>query len=60
VDLVGHDWGGGFTLRAASLRPDLLHSWVSYAAGVGDVEFRWHEFAKIWQTPGAGEQFFRD
>jgi pimeloyl-ACP methyl ester carboxylesterase len=60
VDLVGHDWGGGFTLRAASLRPDLLHSWVSDAAGVGDVEFRWHEFAKIWQTPGAGEQFFRD
>jgi len=30
---------------------------VSDAAGIGDVEFRWHEFAKIWQTPGAGEQF---
>ena len=60
VDLVGHDWGGGFTLRVASLRPDLLRSWVSDAAGVGDVEFRWHEFAKIWQTPGAGEHFFTD
>ena len=60
VDLVGHDWGGGFTLRVASLRPDLLRSWVSDAAGVGDVEFRWHEFAKIWQTAEAGEQFFRD
>lgn len=60
VDLVGHDWGGGFTLRVASLRPDLLRSWVSDVAALGDVEFQWHEFAKIWQTPGAGEQFFRD
>jgi pimeloyl-ACP methyl ester carboxylesterase len=60
VDLVGHDWGGGFSLRVACLRPDLLRSWVSDAASVGDVEFRWHEFAKIWQTPEAGEQFFRD
>ena len=42
------------------MRPDLLRSWVSDAAGIGDVEFRWHEFAKIWQTPGAGEQFFKD
>jgi pimeloyl-ACP methyl ester carboxylesterase len=58
VDLVGHDWGGGFTLRVASLRPDLVRSWVSDAAGVADAEFRWHEFAKIWQTPGAGEEFF--
>jgi pimeloyl-ACP methyl ester carboxylesterase len=60
VDLVGHDWGGGLTLRVASVRSDLLHSWVSDAAGLGDVGFEWHEFAKIWQTPGAGEQFFRD
>jgi pimeloyl-ACP methyl ester carboxylesterase len=60
IDLVGHDWGGGFTLRVACLRPDLLRSWVSDAAGVADTEFRWHEFAKIWQTPGAGEEFFRD
>src|ERR1051325_2119885 len=35
VDLVGHDWGAGFTLRVASLRPDLLRSWVSDAAGIG-------------------------
>jgi len=59
VDLVGHDWGGGFTLRVASLRPDLLRSWVSDAAGLGDVRFEWHEFAKIWQTPEAGEAFFQ-
>jgi len=58
VDLVGHDWGGGLTLRVASLRSDLLRSWASDAAGLADVEFEWHEFAKIWQAPGAGEQFF--
>jgi len=58
VDLVGHDWGGGLTLRAACLRPDLLRSWVTDAAGLADVQFEWHEFAKVWQTPGAGEEFF--
>lgn len=60
VHLVGHDWGGGLTLRLACLRPDLVHSWVSDAAGLADVQFEWHEFAKVWQTPGAGEQFFQD
>jgi pimeloyl-ACP methyl ester carboxylesterase len=58
VDLVGHDWGGGFTLRTACERSDLLRSWVCDAAGLGDAQFEWHEFAKIWQTPEAGEQFF--
>ena len=58
IDLVGHDWGGGFTVRVVSTRPELVRSWVSDAAGIGDVEFEWHEFAKIWQTPGAGEEFF--
>jgi pimeloyl-ACP methyl ester carboxylesterase len=58
VDLVGHDWGGGFTVRLVSTRPDLVRSWVTDAAGVGDVDFEWHDFAKIWQTPGAGEDFF--
>jgi len=58
IDLVGHDWGGGFVVRVVSTRPDLVRSWVSDAAGVGDVDFEWHDFAKIWQTPGDGEQFF--
>ena len=58
VDLVGHDWGGGFTVRVVSLRPDLVRSWVSDAAGLADVNFEWHDFAKIWQTPGDGEAFF--
>ena len=59
IDLVGHDWGGGLTVRLVSVRPDLVRSWMCDAAGLGDVNFEWHEFAKIWQTPGAGEDFFK-
>lgn len=58
IDLVGHDWGGGFVVRLVSTRPELVRSWVTDAAAVGDVDFAWHEFARIWQTPGAGEEFF--
>jgi pimeloyl-ACP methyl ester carboxylesterase len=58
VDLVGHDWGGGFTLRLVSIRPDLVRSWVLDTAGLADPDFEWHDFAKIWQTPGDGEAFF--
>lgn len=58
VDVVGHDWGGGLVVRLVSTRSDLVRSWVTDAAALGDVAFQWHEFAKIWQTPGAGEQFF--
>ena len=60
IDLVGHDWGGGFVIRVVSTRPDLVRSWVTDAAGIGDIDFEWHEFAKIWQTPGEGEKFFED
>src|SRR6201997_1095130 len=58
ADLVGHDWGGGFVVRVVSTRPGLVRSWVTDAAGIGDAEFEWHEFAKIWQTPQAGEDFW--
>jgi pimeloyl-ACP methyl ester carboxylesterase len=56
VDLVGHDWGGGFTARLVSLRPDLVRRWVTDAAGLVDPEgFEWHDFAKVFQTPEEGE-----
>jgi pimeloyl-ACP methyl ester carboxylesterase len=58
VDLVGHDWGGGFTFRVATTRPDLLRSWVCDVAGLAHPDYVWHDFAQIWQTPGAGEEFF--
>jgi pimeloyl-ACP methyl ester carboxylesterase len=60
IDLVGHDWGGGFVVRLVSTRADLVRSWVCDAAGLGDVNFEWHDFAKIWQTPGEGEKFYAD
>ena len=58
IDLVGHDWGGGLVVRLVSTRSDLVRSWVTDAAGLGHPDFEWHEFAKIWQTPDAGEEFF--
>ncbi len=56
VDLVGHDWGCILTVRVASLRPDLVRTW---AAGAGPVSkaYEWHELAKIFQTPGVGEEW---
>lgn len=58
IDLVGHDWGGGFTARLVSTRPELVRSWVTDAAGLAHADHIWHDFAKLWQTPGEGEQFF--
>ena len=58
VDLVGHDWGGGFVVRLVSTRPELVRSWVTDAGAIGDPGFEWHDFAKIWQTPVEGEEFF--
>lgn len=57
IDLVGHDRGGLLALRAATLRPDLLRSWVTDAASLFDPAATWHSAAKIWQSPGAGEAF---
>ncbi|HVC68849.1 MAG TPA: alpha/beta hydrolase [Acidimicrobiales bacterium] len=58
IDVVGHDWGGGLVVRLVSTRPELVRSWVTDAGAIGDPGFEWHDFAKIWQTPGEGEEFF--
>lgn len=58
VDLVGHDWGGILTTRIATTAPDRLRSWASDAVTIVDPDFTWHDFAKIWQTPGEGEAFW--
>jgi pimeloyl-ACP methyl ester carboxylesterase len=58
VDVLGHDWGGGFVARIVSTRPELVRSWVTDAAGIATGGFEWHAVAKVWQTPGAGEDFF--
>ena len=58
VDLVGHDWGGILSARVASWSPGSLRSWVSDAAGSLVPTYRWHDLALLWQTPGAGEDFW--
>ena len=56
VHLVGHDWGAIFATRIASVRPDLVRTWA-VADGPVDAGYGWHPLAKVWQTPGQGEQF---
>ena len=55
IDLVGHDWGSILVQRAAAVRPDLIRT-LAFGAGPIDDEYEWHDMAKIWQTPGAGEE----
>ena len=60
VDLVGHDWGAGLTYRVATAHGDRLRSWTADVANVMHPDYTWHDFARIWQTPGDGEAFFKD
>ncbi len=60
VDLVGHDWGAGLTYRVATAHGDRIHAWAADVANVMHPDYEWHDFAKIWQSPGDGETFFRD
>lgn len=58
VDLVGHDWGAGLTIRTATTAPTgLLRSWAADVAAIVHPRQAWHEFARIWQTPEEGEAF---
>ena len=58
VDLVGHDWGAGITYRIATAHGDVVRSWAADVANILHPDYEWHDFAKIWQTPGEGEAFF--
>lgn len=56
VDLVGHDWGGGFVGRVAFVRPDLVRSWAIDTLPFFHAKSSWHDLAKKWQTPQIGER----
>ena len=56
VDLVGHDWGGGHVVNVVMHRPELVRSWASDFVGLFDPGYVWHDLARVWQTPGDGEQ----
>jgi pimeloyl-ACP methyl ester carboxylesterase len=58
VDLVGHDWGAGLTYRLATAHGDRLRSWVADVGNIAHPDYEWHDFARLWQTPGEGEAFF--
>lgn len=55
VHLVGHDWGCLLSLRAASLRPELLRS---LAVGNAPIDPHWplHNLWTEWMKPGLGER----
>src|SRR6185369_9593411 len=55
IDLIGHDWGGLLVVRAVSLEPTLVRTWTAGGAPL-DPDYEWHKAAKLWQTPGVGEQ----
>ena len=57
IDLVGHDWGAGFTYRVAGAFGHRLHSWAADVGNIVHPEYEWHDIAKLWQTPGDGEMF---
>lgn len=54
VDLVTHDWGAILALRVLADRPANVRSWVTDMGDLGE-DFRWHDMARSWQTPGEGE-----
>ena len=56
IDLVGHDWGATLTNRIVTAHGDRVRSWVT--DGLMHPDYQWHDFAKIWQTPGEGEAFW--
>jgi pimeloyl-ACP methyl ester carboxylesterase len=60
VDLVGHDWGASLTYRVATAYGDRVRCWVADNLNGILPDYEWHDFAKIWQTPGEGEKFWSD
>jgi pimeloyl-ACP methyl ester carboxylesterase len=54
VDLVGHDWGALLAVKVLADGPANVRTW---ALDIGDMtdDFRWHDAARTWQTPGEGE-----
>jgi pimeloyl-ACP methyl ester carboxylesterase len=55
--LVAHDFGGPWALRWAADHPEKFASATVINSGVLSG-YEWHDLAKIWRTPDAGEAFF--
>lgn len=51
ADLVLHDFGGLWGLAFATAHPDRVRSFTLINAGIVDDDYRWHKWARVWQTP---------
>ena len=51
-----HDFGGPWGLAWAAAHADAFASATLVNTGVL-LDYRWHHYAKVWQTPGLGELF---
>jgi pimeloyl-ACP methyl ester carboxylesterase len=56
IDLVGHGLGALLGLRLATARETQIRSWAVDVANVFHPDYIWPRTARIWQTPGAGEE----
>jgi pimeloyl-ACP methyl ester carboxylesterase len=56
IDLVGHGLGAVLGLRLVTARETAIRSWAVDLANVFHPDYTWHRTARIWQTPGAGEE----
>jgi pimeloyl-ACP methyl ester carboxylesterase len=56
IDLVGHGFGAVLGLRLVTARETPVRSWAVDVANVFHPDYIWHRTARIWQTPGAGEE----
>lgn len=56
IDLVTHDWGALLALKVLADRPANVRSWATDAGDLG-ADFKWHDLAQLWMTPGEGETF---
>ncbi|MFE7503826.1 alpha/beta fold hydrolase [Promicromonospora sp. NPDC057488] len=57
VDVVGHDWGSGIVLRAVTAFDAPVRSWTVDTGAAFHRDYVWHDLARVWQTPGLGEQW---
>ena len=57
IDLVGHDWGAALVLRVATASDVPLRSWAADAVSGFHPDYAFHDLARVWQTPGAGEEW---
>jgi hypothetical protein len=56
IDLVGHGLGAVLGLRLVTARETTIRSWAVDEANVFHPDYIWYRTARIWQTPGAGEE----